>query len=95
MAATTGSAATHSRWFAFCCVYSDMNERADILAPIALPSPDAAAACVKDAQRLFERTLSGWAVDALTLRRTGACELHWRGAARHTSSSFTQYRKAA
>ena len=72
-----------------------MNEHADIMASITVPSPDLAAASVRDARRLFERTLSGWAVDALNLRRTGASELSWQASARRNAALSSQFRKAA
>jgi hypothetical protein len=74
---------------------SDMNEPSDILASLALPSPDVAAASVRDARRLFERTLSAWAVDALNLRRSGSCELHWRKVNARRNATASHYRRAA
>ena len=73
-----------------------MNERGDILASLTLPSPDAAAACVQDARRLFERTISGWAVDALKLRKSGACDLHWQMSSSYRAGlPASRYRRAA
>lgn len=77
------------------CMDEEMHERADIATSIALPSPDAAAAYVRDARRLFERTLSGWAMDALTLRRSGASEFHWHEPAARRHPCSARYRKAA
>ena len=48
------------------------------------------AAAVDDARRLFQRTLAGWAIDLLELRRSGRHEASWHGACNEPPESETR-----
>lgn len=47
------------------------------VSPIEVVSAEAASAAVREAQRLFHRTLAGWARDVLVLNRRGAIVPLW------------------
>jgi len=54
-----------------------MNDHSTLLPMMVPPTPEEAALAVREAQRMFSRTLAAWAVDSLRLRRAGIDRAVW------------------
>lgn len=62
-----------------------MNDGAAVSPILMTPTSAQANRSVWQARQMFARTLSGWAMDVLALRRSGAAEALWRPAPVKTS----------